>query len=208
MTDSNFVAGNSTHIDPGCIVGLSYKDNAPTTRLGDNCFIRAGSIIYAGVVIGDHVQTGHHVMIRENTKIGNHVVIGTNSVCDGNTTIDAFVKIESNCYIPTHCSIGTRVFLGPGVVLTNDRYPLKLRDTYKPEGVILEDGVTLGAGVVVCPGVTIGADSFVAAGAVVTRDIPPRSFVKGVPGQISTLPPELVERNMALSWRGFLDPDS
>ena len=205
MNESNYTAGADTQVAPGCIVGLNYADHAGPATLGASCRIRAGTIIYGDVVAGDHLQTGHHVMIRERTTIGDHVVIGTNTVCDGQTSIASFVKIESNCYIPTHCAIGTRVFLGPGVVLTNDRYPLKLRDSYRPEGVILEDGVTLGAGVVVCPGVTVGADSFVAAGAVVTRDVPPRSFVKGVPGRVSALPAELDERNMALSWRRYLD---
>lgn len=205
MDDCTYSAGTDTIIGAGCYVGLTYRDDAAPARLGAHCRIRAGSIIYGDVVAGDYFQTGHHVMVREHTTIGDHVVIGTNSVCDGQTRIASFVKIESNCYIPTHCEIGTRVFLGPGVVLTNDRYPLKQRDSYRPEGVVLEDGVTLGGGVVVCPGVTIGADSFVAAGAVVARDVPPRSFVKGVPGRVSDLPAALDERNMALSWRKYLD---
>ena len=131
--------------------------------------------------------------------------IGTNTVIDVNVGMGDFVKIESNCYISTHVKIGSRVFFGPGVVLTNDRYPLKLRDTYEPEGPIIEDGVTLGAGVVVCPGVRIGEDTFVAAGAVVTRDIPPKSMVVGVPGRIEQLPDKLQGKNIALSWRKYLD---
>ncbi len=174
-------------------------------RLGLAARIRAGTIIYADVEVGDDFQTGHHVMIRERTVIGHHVVIGTNTVIDGNVVIGDFVKIESNCYIPTHVHIGNRVFLGPNVVLTNDRYPLKMRDQYVPEGPILEDGVTLGGGVVVCPGVRIGHDSFVAAGAVVTKDVPPLSLVVGVPGRIQPLPEKLRERNLALSWRKYLN---
>ena len=205
MTEHRFEGGDDIRIDPGCMVGYAYKEDAGAVSFGAHCRVRAGTIIYGDVTCGDYLQTGHHVMIRERTSIGDHVVIGTNSVCDGQTSIASFVKIESNCYIPTHCTIGSRVFLGPGVVLTNDRYPLKLRDEYRPEGVTLEDGVTLGGGVVVCPGVTVGADSFVAAGAVVTQDVAPRSLVVGVPGRVRPLPEKLSERNMALSWRKFLD---
>ena len=199
-----YQSGEDCQIQEQCIIGLRYRDGALPARFGRSARIRAGSIIYADVVAGDHFQTGHRVMIREHTRIGHHVVIGTNTVIDGQVNIGDFVKIESNVYIPTHVTIGSRVFLGPNVTLANDRYPLKLRDQYTPEGPILEDGVTLGAGVVVCPGVHIGQDAFVAAGAVVTRDIPPGSLVMGVPGRVRPLPEKLRERNMALSWRKYL----
>lgn len=204
METSFWEGGTDCQIHPGCIVGLKYRPDCEPVRLGNRCVIRAGTIIYADVQVGENFQTGHHVLIREKTVIGDHVVIGTNTVIDGNVTIGNFVKIESNCYIPTHVQIGSRVFLGPNVTLTNDRYPLKLRDQYVPEGPIIEDGVTLGGGVVVVPGVRIGQDTFVAAGALVTKDVPPLSLVMGVPGKISPLPEKLRERNLALSWRKYL----
>ncbi len=189
----------------GIVLGLRYKEDCSPFKVGDGACIRTGTIIYADVVAGDDFQTGHNVVIREKTVFGNHIVVGTNTVIDGHVRIGDFVKIESNCYIPTHVTIGSRVFLGPGVVLTNDRYPQKMRDRYSPEGPIIEDGVTLGAGVVVVPGVKIGRGSFVAAGAVVTRDIPPMSFVKGVPGEIFPLPEKLKEMNIAKNWRKYLN---
>lgn len=204
MESPFLIAGEDCLIQDGCTVGLKYRPDSQPVRLGNGARLRSGTIIYADVCIGDDFQTGHHVLIREKTVIGDHVVVGTNTVVDGNVTIGDFVKIESNCYLPTHVQIGTRVFLGPNVTLTNDRYPLKLRDQYFPEGPIIEDGVTLGAGVIVCPGIRIGADSFIAAGAVVTKDVPPRSFVMGVPGRFSPLPEKLRERNAALSWRKYL----
>lgn len=197
-------AAEDCEIQPGCIVGLRYREPCEPARLGRGARIRAGSIIYADVVAGAGLQTGHHVLVREHTRIGDQVVLGTNTVVDGQATIADFVKIESNCYIPTHTRIGSRVFFGPNVTLTNDRYPLKLRDAYVPEGPVIEDGVTLGAGVTVCPGVRIGEGAFVAAGAVVARDVPPMTLVRGVPGRHEPLPEHLRERNMALSWRKFL----
>jgi len=59
--------------------------------------------------------------------------------------------------------------------------------------------------VVVVPGVTIGKGSFVAAGAIVTKDIPPMIFVKGVPGEITPLPEKLSGLNIALNWREYLN---
>lgn len=200
-----FQAGEDCQIQPGCVVGLKYRSDSNPVQLGTLVRIRTGSIIYADVQAGDDFQTGHNVVIREHTVFGDHIVVGSNTVIDGHVSVGDFVKIESNCYIPTHVTIGSRVFLGPGVVLTNDRYPQKMRDRYKPEGPIIEDGVSLGGGVVVVPGVTIGQGSFVAAGAVVTKDVPPMSLVQGVPGRILTMPDKLREWNTAVNWRRYLD---
>ncbi len=205
MPDSIFIAGKDCRLHENCIVGFKYKPESKPARLGNFANVRSGTVIYGDVQIGDHFQTGHNVLVRENTTIGEHVVIGTNTVVDGNLTIGNFVKIESNCYICTNVTIGNRVFFGPNVTLTNDRYPLKMRDRYIPEGPIIEDGVSLCAGVVVCPGVRIGKGSFIAAGSVVTRDIAPQSFAKGIPSRVESLAPKLSEVNMALSWRKYLD---
>lgn len=199
----SFAPGCDCSVDEACVLGYMYKFGAGPFAVGKHARIRAGTIIYADVTAGDYFETGHHVMIRENTRIGHHVVVGTNTVIDGNVEIGDFVKIESQCYIPTHVHIGSRVFIGPGTILTNDRNPLKHRDRYRPEGPVLEDGVTLGGGVTVCPGVRIGEDAFVAAGAVVTRDVPPRTLAVGVPARHKPLPEGLAGRNMALSWRAY-----
>lgn len=192
-------------IQPGATVGLIYAPDCGPARIAGPSVVRSGAVIYGDVTIGGHFQSGHNALIREHTRIGRHVVVGTNTVIEGQVAIGDFVKIESNCFIPTFSAIGSRVFFGPNVVLTNDRYPLRRRDEYRPEGPVIEDDVTLGAGVIVLPGVRIGAGSFVAAGAVVTRDIPPKSLVRGVPGRIEPLPDSLDEDNTALSWRKYLD---
>ena len=202
--ERNYRAGEECVIQPGATVGLRYREGCGPAVLGDHVTVRSGAVVYGDVVMGERCQTGHNVLIREHTRIGRHVVIGTNTVIDGQVEIGDFVKIESNCYIPTHVTIGSRVFFGPGVVLTNDKYPLKDRDNYRPDGPIIEDGVTLGAGVVIAPGVRVGEGSFVAAGAVVTRDVEPNTLIKGVPGRAYPLPEKLTETNIALSWRKFL----
>ncbi len=199
-----YYAGVDCEVQPGAPVGLRYKEGGAPVRLGAHARIRSGSVVYADVTAGDYFETGHHVLIRANTTIGNHVVVGTNTVIDGQVAIGDFVKIEANCYIPTHSTLGSRVFLGPGVVVLNDRYPLRQRDAYRPQGCVIEDNATVGGGCVLLPGVRIGAGSFVAAGAVVTQNVPPDSLLIGVPGRVRPLPKHLREPNMALSWRRYL----
>lgn len=195
-----YECGKNCVIQENAIVGLKYKDECNPVILGDNAVIRTFSIIYADVEVGDNFSTGHHVIIREKTKIGSKIVIGSGSVIDGNVTIGNEVKIESQVYIPTDTIIGSNVFIGPGATLTNDRYPQRLRDEYIPVGPTLEDGVTVGANSVILPGKRIGKGSFIAAGAIVSKDIPAWSIVRGNSGIVEPIPQKLKELNRAKKW--------
>ena len=54
---------------------------------------------------------------------------------------------------------------------------------YALRGAILRRACRIGGGAVLCPGIEVGEEAFVAAGAVVTRDVPARAVVMGVPGR-------------------------
>jgi serine O-acetyltransferase len=49
---------------------------------------------------------------------------------------------------------------------------------------VLGDGVGIRAGAIVIGGVTVGSGGHVGAGAVVTRDVPPNTYVAGVPAKV------------------------
>lgn len=192
--------GSNFSIDRLAQAGVEYRPDCGEAMLGDDCIVRSFSVIYGDVKIGSHFRCGHHVLIREFTTIGDYVTVGTGTTIDGNVELGSYVKLESHVYIPTHTCIGSYVFVGPGAVLTNDRYPLRLRDEYVPCGPVIEDHVTIGARAVVLPGIRIGQGSIVAAGAVVTRDVPEWSLVVGIPGRASPLPDRLKHENRAKSW--------
>lgn len=192
--------GENCKIQDDVILGLRYKEKCEKAIIGNNATIRKGSIIYADTVIGDSFITGHNILIREKTKIGNQVVVGTNTVIDGNVEIGSFVKLETNVYVPTHTKIGNHVFIGPGAVLTNDKYPQRMRDQYEPKGPVLEDSVTIGANATILPGIRVGEGSFIAAGSVVTQDVPEWSLAIGTPAEIRPLPEKLREENRAKKW--------
>lgn len=198
--DSYVKLGENCKIQPNVTLGYKYNDSCQPTVIGNNAVIRSGSIIYADVVIGDNFKTGHSILIRERTNIGTRIVIGTHTIIDGNVEIGNEVKIESNVYIPTHMSIGNKVFIGPNAVFTNDKYPLRKRDQYKPIGATLADSVTIGANATIMPGVHIGVGAMVAAGAVVTKDVPAWSLAIGNPAKIVDLPEELKHENNAIAW--------
>lgn len=196
----NADVGEEAQIDTMVEVGYRYSESCGRARLGARAVVRRGAVVYADVVAGDDLAVGHFALVRENTRIGDQVVIGTQVVIEGNVTIGSYVKIESGAFLPTHTLVGSRVFIGPHAVLTNDRYPLRRRQEYDPEGPRIEDNVSLGAGCVLLPSVCIGEGSIVSAGAVVTTDVAPWSLARGVPARIEPLPEKLREENRALSW--------
>ncbi|MGW5455247.1 sugar O-acetyltransferase [Nocardia sp. NPDC003979] len=84
-------------------------------------------------------------------------------------------------------SIGDNVMIAPKVSLVTGGHPLppaERREYVTSAPIVIEDDVWIGAAAVITQGVTIGAGSVVAAGAVVTRDVPARTLVAGVPARV------------------------
>ncbi|HID27074.1 MAG TPA: N-acetyltransferase [Methanosarcinales archaeon] len=179
-------------------------------KIGKNCIIMEDVIIgypigsllnqseskemdYIGASLGDNLRTGHNILIRENTKIGNNVLIGTNVVIEGYTNIGNKVSIQSNVFIPINTIIEDNVFVGPCAVLTNDKYPIRIKKELK--GPRLGKGASIGANSTILPNVVIGEGAIVAAGAVVTKDVPPWKLALGVPAKIKEIPKELKVEN-------------
>jgi acetyltransferase-like isoleucine patch superfamily enzyme len=188
-------AAEGAVVEEGAVVGQPYDGWREPAVLGERCHVRANSVIYADTRLGDRTVTGVGVLIREHTTIGRGCVIGSHTIIEGHAEIADEVVMQSTVYLPTHVSIGPRAFLGPHAVLVNDRYPLRRRGGYRPEGPTIAEDATIGANATVLPGVHVGAGAFVAAGAVVTRDVPAWSLAVGVPARIVDLPGDLREPN-------------
>lgn len=165
----------------------------PGCEIGSNSFIRAGTTIFSNVKAGGRFRTGHNAMIRERTVIGDNVLVGTNVIIDGNVSIGNNVSIQGNVYIPTHVTIEDNVFIGPCAVLANDKYPI--RGEYHPEGPVIRKGASIGANSTLVPGIEIGEGAMVAAGALVTKDVPPWKLALGCPASIADLPERLQSLN-------------
>ena len=52
------------------------------------------------------------------------------------------------------------------------------------KGPIIEDNVAIGIGAIILPSIRIGEGSIVGAGAVVTKDVPKKRLIMGVPAKI------------------------
>jgi acetyltransferase-like isoleucine patch superfamily enzyme len=105
------------------------------------------------------------------------------------------IRVGRNVFINQGCTlndiggieIGDDVMIGPRVSLITSGHPLDPKQRRKQivaAPIVIQRNVWLGAGAMVLQGVTVGEDSVVAAGAVVTRDVPPGTLVAGVPAQV------------------------
>ena len=118
---------------------------------------------------------------------GKHTKIGKRFFAHFNFTVQDDGKV----------TIGDDCNFGPNVTIVTPVHPMvpeERRVLKSPEGkdahlcwakpVHIGNDCWLGANVVVCPGVTIGDGCVIGAGAVVTRDVPPRSFAAGNPCRV------------------------
>lgn len=81
--------------------------------------------------------------------------------------------------------IGSRVVISALVATTIDKnIGLRGYDESIIAGPIIEDDAAIGAGATILPGVRICAGSIVGAGAVVTKDVPPKTLVIGIPARV------------------------
>lgn len=116
-------------------------------------------IIYSGCEIRNPLEL----------KIGRGSIIGDNAILDAR----AGLEIGSNVNISSNVSIWTlqHDYRDPDFACTKEHYgPVKISDR-----------AWIGPNVVILHDVTIGEGAVVAAGAVVTRDVPPFTLYGGVP---------------------------
>jgi len=102
-----------------------------------------------------------------------------------NVDISMGVFIEES--FPEFVTIEDQVDIGPKVIIvTHDSSPRCIDPNLQiiKKRVVIKKRAYIGAGAIILPGVTVGEQAIVAAGAVVTRDVPPKKIVAGVPAKI------------------------
>jgi acetyltransferase-like isoleucine patch superfamily enzyme len=148
----------------------------------DNCEINGLS--QKGLVFGDKVTVGSYAIIRPTNLYGGEAGVGLR--VGDNSSIGPYSYIGCSGYI----EIGNNVMMSPRVSIYSENH--NFRDTDLPmiqQGVTrsfvkIEDDCWIAANSIILAGVTVGKGSVVAAGAVVTKDVPPFSIVAGNPAEI------------------------
>ena len=140
-----------------------------------------------------------HSSVRMDTPPYRKFSLGRKSVIEsfscinnavGDVIIGDYTRVGLHNTIIGPVSIGNHVNLAQGITVTalnhNFSDPDKRIDEQgvSTSPVTIGDDIWIGANAVILPGVSIGDHSVVAAGAVVTKDVPPHSLVAGVPAKI------------------------
>jgi UDP-2-acetamido-3-amino-2,3-dideoxy-glucuronate N-acetyltransferase len=146
---------------------------ADDVKLGKNVQIYNFVNLY-GCEIGDGTRIGAFVEIQKNAKVGKRC------------------KIQSHTFICEGVTIEDEVMIAHGVMFINDKDPYAVG----PEGSLqseedwvciptrVKKGAAIGSNATILCGVTIGEGALVAAGAVVTKDVPPDTVVAGNPARV------------------------
>lgn len=127
-------------------------------------------------------------------------------------------ETDGKLRIGHYCSIAENVrFLTSGEHSVDriSTYPFRTRlltgepDAVSKGDIIVDDDVWLGHGAMVLSGVHIGQGAVIAAGAVVTKDVPPYAIVGGVPAKVIRyrFEPEMIQRLLRINY-SKLDLDS
>lgn len=141
--------------------------------------------------VGDRTRIWHLAQVRESAQVGADCNIGRGAYVGPGVVIGDNCKLQNHALVYEPARLGDGVFIGPAAVLTNDEFPraintdgtLKSGDDWHAVGVTIDRGASIGARAVCIAPVRIGEWALVAAGAVVTKDVPPHALVVGVPAR-------------------------
>ncbi|MDQ3060470.1 MAG: WxcM-like domain-containing protein [Pseudomonadota bacterium] len=134
--------------------------------------IGAGTRIWQFVVVLPGARIGQNANIFAHCLVENDVVIGDR------------VTVKSGVQLWDGLRVGNDVLIGPNVSFANDGFTCSGKKLEKSFLTIVHDGALIGTGAVILPSLEIGRNAMVAAGAVVTRSVPPNAVVEGNPARI------------------------
>lgn len=128
-------------------------------------------------------------------EIGPGTTIAAGAIVQGEVTLGKNCSVQAGSiligYAPDgRISIGDDVRIAPGVqmIAANHRFEDEGRPItaqgLAPAPIVLEGDIWVAGRVIITAGVTVGKGSVLAAGAVVTKDVPPYSIMAGVPARL------------------------
>jgi len=128
------------------------------------------------IELGERVRIDGGTVRVELVSMGGRLTIGDASFINYGASISAHEGVA----IGRECLVGNYA-----MIMDNDYHdPLDHNRIGASRPVVIEDHAWIGARAIVLKGVRVGEGAVVAAGAVVTKDVPPRTMVAGVPAVV------------------------
>jgi UDP-2-acetamido-3-amino-2,3-dideoxy-glucuronate N-acetyltransferase len=147
-------------------------------------FVHPTAIVDAPSEIGENTKIWHFCHVMKNARIGRGCILGQNVYVGSRAVLGNGVKVQNNVSVYDDVVLEDEVFCGPSAVFTNVLNPrafIERKNEYKR--TLVRRGASIGANATIVCGVTLGEYSFVAAGAVVTKDVPAYTLVRGNPAR-------------------------
>jgi bifunctional UDP-N-acetylglucosamine pyrophosphorylase/glucosamine-1-phosphate N-acetyltransferase len=167
--NDKLMQGGVTIIDP-----LSTFINFGT-QIGKDTVIYPFTVIERGVKIGKRCLVGPFAHLREGVGLGDDVTAG-NFIEMVRSRIGTKTLVKHFSYLGD-CSVGANVNIGAGTVTANF-------DGKNKNYTVIKDNVNIGSDTVMVAPVKIGKFAITGAGSVVTRNVPDKAVVVGVPARI------------------------
>jgi acetyltransferase-like isoleucine patch superfamily enzyme len=159
---------------PGVVFGAGViLRGAERMTIGDGTFIDTRAYVVAGAIGG---RAG-------SVRIGRACEIGPYSVVWGAGGIDIGNNVHLGAHVHITSQQGRPISPSDDSLAPGDDSLAPLTIDCAP--VHVGDHVLIYSGAIIVPGITIGPHSIIAAGAVVTRDVPPNSIAMGVPARVT-----------------------
>lgn len=114
-----------------------------------------------------------HPGVRLSTKssVGEGSIVSVGTIIAAHTTVGRHVIINRGCLIGHHTTVHDYVTLSPGANVAG--------------AVSIGEGTYIGMGAIVLDHLNIGSHAVIGAGSVVTRDVPDRTQVMGIPAKVT-----------------------
>ena len=132
------------------------------------------------------IRKAYHRIMGVKIGRGSQMNMRTYLMGPGRCSIGRFSHINPGCLIDYRggVDIGDSVSVSHRVMIVSGGHDVQSEGFMEEHAPIkICDHVWIGAGVIILKGVEIGTGAVVAAGAVVTKDVPPFTIVGGVPAK-------------------------